>query len=446
MTQYSVAPMPAMRRTRRFPSHTFQLRTMPFGIYPFMIAPVLPGETMKSLNFQCRTVTDPIKNALVGWWAEYYFFYVKLSDLYDREEFRNLLLNPSATTTAIESSQGGTGLQIGYYYSGGAGMINYTRLCARVIVDHYFRDEDETYNDHTINDTVTNPISVAQYVGNSWLDSAKLEDTVTSADVPVVDLPGDANTTLDASEVQAALTQWQMMKLYNLTEMSYEEYLQAQGIATPGVPVHRPELIRYVREWQYPTNTIDPTNGTPRSAVSWSLRERADKPRFFPEPGFIVGMTCVRPKVYFSNVTGTASSLFNDYKAWAPSFLHQMDPNITRKRLAETVGPLSSIVADVEGYWVDLKDVLLYGEQFFNFQLNSTVANLVPGPDAGLTSNKRYPVLADCQSFFVGAAGTAWVRHDGVTNLDIASSAQNPIRDTTPRGGVRSDQTSGGSF
>lgn len=443
MQQFTAAPLPNMQRKMRYPNHPFQLRTAAFGIYPFFIAPVLPGETMKSMNLQSRVVTDPIKNPLAGWWLEYYFFYVKLTDLYLREEFRQMLLNPSYdVTSVITANQGGTTTNMRHYFPGGAGMINYSRLCQRVVVDHYFRDEDDTFANWTMNDGLVSDVPVAQIQGNNVFDSAFLEDTQTAVDVPVVDGP-DANTTLDASEVQDAMMRWHQAKLYGLTEMSYEDWLDAQGIKQPGVVEHKPELIRYVREWQYPTNTIDPTNGSPRSAVSWSIRERADKPRYFPEPGFLFGVTVVRPKVYLSKQEGSFTAVMNDYKTWMPSFLHQVDPNITRKKIAHDAGPLATVVTDTDGYWVDVKDLLLYGEQFHNFQLDSTVANLVSLPSADL-SNKRYLPTGEHTSFFVTPATAYWTKHDGVVSLGIASSARNPLTDTTPRGGVRSDQTSGG--
>ena len=62
-----VNELPQTGRVMRRPVHTFQLRQRPFAITPFMIAPVLPGETMKNLLLQSRAVTDPIKNPLVGW-------------------------------------------------------------------------------------------------------------------------------------------------------------------------------------------------------------------------------------------------------------------------------------------------------------------------------------------------------------------------------------------
>ena len=81
-------------RVLRRPHDTFSIRQRPFIIQPMMIAPVLPGETLKSLNYAFRAVTDPIKNPVMGWWYETFFFYVKLSDLYGREDFREMLLTP----------------------------------------------------------------------------------------------------------------------------------------------------------------------------------------------------------------------------------------------------------------------------------------------------------------------------------------------------------------
>ena len=442
MNTIQTAALPSMQRNMRYPNHPFALRTAAFGIYPFLCAPVLPGETLKAMNFQSRVVTDPIENPLMGWWCEYYFFYVKLTDLYDRESIRQMLINPAYDITPILTSQGATTANVRWNYSGGASDINWARLCERVVVDHYFRDADDTYTSNVMNDGVTSSIPMAQIVGNNWLDSVALEDAVTAVDVAVVD-GSDANATLDASEVQDALIKWQQMKLYNLTEMSFEDYLAAQGINQPGVTAHRPELIRYVREWQYPSNTIDPTNGTPRSAVSWSIRERADKPRYFAEPGFIFGVSVVRPKVYLANVDGSLISQMNDYKSWLPSFLHQVDANISRRKIAHDAGPLQTVVTDTDGYWVDFKDLLLYGEQYVNFARNRTESNLISVPDATLAQT-RYPGASDYSTFFVTPASAYWIKHDGVVNLSIASNPRNPLRDTTPRGGIRSDQTSGG--
>ena len=57
-----VMNLPQVGRKTRSPQHSFNLVNRPFGIYPFMIAPVLAGETLKSALMQSRVITDPIRD------------------------------------------------------------------------------------------------------------------------------------------------------------------------------------------------------------------------------------------------------------------------------------------------------------------------------------------------------------------------------------------------
>ena len=74
-------PYKGVKRVMRNPAHPWQLRTRPYQIQPCMISPVLPGETLKNLVGMSRVVTKPIANPLIGWWCEYYVFYVRLRDI-----------------------------------------------------------------------------------------------------------------------------------------------------------------------------------------------------------------------------------------------------------------------------------------------------------------------------------------------------------------------------
>ena len=58
------------RRVPRSPKHPFQLRTRPFQIQPFMISPVLPGETLKNLVLQSRVVSKPLVHPSYRDWEE----------------------------------------------------------------------------------------------------------------------------------------------------------------------------------------------------------------------------------------------------------------------------------------------------------------------------------------------------------------------------------------
>jgi len=273
-------------RVMRRPQHQFQLRQRPWQVQPFLLAPVLPGETLENLLVQARIITDPIKNPLVGWWAELYFFYVKHRDLAGRDDFSAMMLDPSTSLAAYHEAS------VVHDYHAGPNRINWTSLCKYRVVEEYFRDADEAVNAGVIGSTYSASINQ-----QSWLDSVMNDDDYLAPDVDITVGVDDIVTT---SELETAFRQWELLRMQNLTEQTYEEYLTTYGVKMPQVELHKPELIRYVRDWKYPTNTVDPTDGSAASAVVWSIAERADKRRFFTEPGFICGYSVVRPKVYRS--------------------------------------------------------------------------------------------------------------------------------------------------
>ena len=125
-----------VQREMRRPKHTHYVEHRPWQIQPFMIAPVLPGETMKHINFQCRVVTDPLAvgpGNLVPWWAEHWFFYVKLRDLDIRDDIEGMMLKGESIVAHNTAAEAAT-------FHNGAG-INWTKMCLKRIVEEYFRDE-----------------------------------------------------------------------------------------------------------------------------------------------------------------------------------------------------------------------------------------------------------------------------------------------------------------
>lgn len=432
MNPFASAVMTAGRqnqRSMRRPQHPFRCNNRPFAIMPMMIAPVLPGETMKNLKLQARVVTDPILAATIGWWQEFYFFYVKLTQLQETvaEQIPPMLMDPAfAGLATITTAQGGTSANRFSFYAGGAGMINWVELCRRSVVRHWFRDEEDDYTSFNLDSQ-----PMAQYNRRDVTDSFRNAASVTAVDVDV-DGP-DVNTTVQASEMQRAWEQYQMLQMNTLQEMSWEDFLQAWGIRQPAIVDGKPELLRYVRDWQYPSNTIDPTNGTPRSAVSWSVQATADKDRLFKEHGFIVGYSVTRPKVYLQNYRGSAAAIMNNYRAWLPPWL-QKDMMSSYQNPGASLGPMP-IISDAGGYWLDIKDLLIYGEQFSNLDLTASQANFMATPfstGVGL----RYPGHLDdiTDKLFVSQDDTATsVKMDGVVQLAIAS--RDAAIDTSPRGG-----------
>jgi hypothetical protein len=411
-----VVNQPRSRRRSRRPSHSFQVRHEPFVIQPFMLAPVLPGETMKNLMHQSRAVTDPVQSPIVGWWLEYYWFYVKHRDLDERDELTQMMLDGSWTPANVDDETP----DLRWYFHGGVGhsRINWAKLCTIRVVEEYFRNEGEAWDAHTVNS-----MPIASINNQSWLDSVINDADYTAPDVDV-DLDADSN--IMTSEIQKAMEQWNYLRFNGLTEQTYEQFLQTYGVSAPKTELHRPELLRFVRDWQYPSNTIQASDGAPSSAVSWSVMERADKDRYFTEPGFIIGLTVARPKVYLSQQLSAMPSMMNDVMTWLPAVMKD-DPYSSFRKVTAGQGPLPYITDD---YWIDVRDLFMYGDQFVNFSLAAADANLVGLPTAAL--EKRYIAdLGAARSFFVDTDGSSdkyWIRQDGVTSLNILGTQQ----DTTP--------------
>lgn len=410
MPTYHVArgPLNAGSRKQRRPGHRFHLKTRPWQIQPFMIAPVLPGESLTNLLLQSRVVTDPIKNPLIGWWKEYFFFYVKHRDMPGRDDFAAMALDPTFDMSAYQA--GAASLPF-YTFDGG---IEWVEQALEQIVLEYFRNENEPYmgGEYTLDS-----LPAASVNDFSWMHSV-----LNDADNPDMEqlIPVDAATTPDtvkASDVETALIHYQYLRANGLTEQTYEEWLRSFGVSIPDEDDHKPELIRYVREWTYPSNTVNPSTGAPTSACSWAVAERADKRRFFKEPGFIVGVTCTRPKVYFANQEGAAVGLLSNSLAWLPA-VGPGQEYIRRIKVTNGEGPLP---ANTDSYWVDLTDLFLYGDQYSNIAIDSTIGGIAL-PTAGLV--KRFAALTDAQGLFVdgGGGGTAQhIKEDGIVSLSIAS-------------------------
>lgn len=394
------------KRSIRSPQHTFNFRAKPWTIQPFFIAPVLPGETMKQLLLQSRAVTDPLYNRLTGWWLEYYFFYVKHRDLNERDLLTQMMLDPSTNISSIQTGA----LSWTYHYTG---SIDWVKLCHDRVVEEYFRFEGESITEGAI-DT----IPTAQLGIDNWMDSVIEVSTFDAQDVNV-DL--DADSTITASEVETAMAQWQLMRQQGLTQMSYEDYLRSFGVRQNAVEVHKPELVRYIRDWTYPTNVIEATDGSAASACSWSVTERADKDRFFSEPGFLFGVSVARPKVYYNRQVGAAASMMEDAYTWLPSVLMNDMATSVRTFAGETTpgaedaeGPIKTAAND---YMVDVRDLLMYGDQF-RFGVSESTVEL---PLDNLA--RRYAAASDVGTLFVNSASNkVHVEHDGIVSLKIASS------------------------
>ena len=204
-----------------------------------------------------RVVTDPVKDKLMGWWCEYFVFYVKHRDLAARDTIVQMHLAQGTDVSSIKSAANAK-----YYHQ--ASSINWAKLCMDEIVKWYFRDADEA--EPTAIDGM--PPSKINYDG--WWQSFR-KGTATGPGSGATDgaLPGDdpdAPVTGVPAGYSTQYAQWQAMVAAGVTNATFEDYLRSWGVKVDeevNEEIYRPELLRYRREFTYPTNTVEPTTGVP---------------------------------------------------------------------------------------------------------------------------------------------------------------------------------------
>lgn len=398
----------AQARTTRRPQHRFNLRLLPYQIQPFLLAPVIPGETFTSMMLQSQVWSDPLKPTLknVGWWLQYNFFYVRHRDL--PSETRNLLaamlLNPETDISALLAS---TDDRQAYTH---AGAMDWTRMCLDHVVSEYFRDEGEDASDYT-----AYGLPIASIYGRGQSDG--IERLTLDADyedrrVDLIDSDGH----LYANDLNTMLGHWAALRDAGLTEMDYQDFMKTYGSTVredeESPNLHRAEDIWALREFTYPTNTVEPTNGIPAVAAGWRTQKTGGKRIFCDEPGFIFGVMYTRPKVYMRNQLGSLAGSMADVKSWLPAMLHG-DVDLGHLKWPQDEGPFADVFND--DYWIDIRDLLLYGDQFINYDPDGEVPFLnLPAADA----TRRYAAESEVRTFFVDDEAGKF-EADGICSINV---------------------------
>lgn len=398
------------KRVPRTPKHTFNIVQYPYELTPFMIAPVLPGETMKNLLLQCRTISTAVKTPLIGHWLEHYFFYVKLRQLDDGADLKAMLLdsdNTPATDTAAADSQ--------YLYVK-SGAPDFMQMCLDKVTEHWFRDDLDVSNAYSpVGATTGLPIVQWENIKKSVFNSLIKDNTLQQG---TGDITGTAQ---DLSEFERLYQSWEYMRMAQMTDLSYEDWLATFGVKTEATEKpDEPELIRFTRNWSYPTNTVD-GSGNVNTQMSWSIQERADKDRFFKEPGFLIGLTVARPKVYLSTQNQSAVSLLNHAFSWMPALMKDNPETSLRKILTTdtdisplALGATGDVILNTDEYWLDVRDLYVYGDQFINHTGNH---NAVKSTNIDSNLGKNYPDATTLQA--IGVGNTLSYSSDGIVSLNI---------------------------
>jgi len=393
---------------------------MAYALQPLAIAPVLPGETLTNLYLESRVITDSIRNSRIGWKKEYFAFYVRITDLLV-DDLVEMFIDP--TNTDLASTYGIAANDQAFYTAKGG--IDYNARCIKKIWADYFADEGDVYTDYDISGVhaSVNGLAFTQLKDFYWLDSITDEDNM-----PAGADPGTA-TTMDQLERLDAL--FQQLRALGIADMTYEDWLRSYGVIIPNKDENKAELLAHFSDFQYPSNTVEPSTGVPASAVSWVFKNGNRERKAFKEPGFVVLCSVTRPKAYYAGLAGSLAAHMTRAWDWVPNYLNEAAetpmPYTSLKKFTTDTGPLGDRTTATDGYWIDMRDVFLKGDQYQNVAaFNAVPANdganhllaLPPGDNHHLY---KYPDATMAKSFFTDFAGTAfYIKEDGYVSLTIS--------------------------
>ena len=394
------------KRKNRTPNFPFAGTMSPFGLYPLYAHPVLPGETLQSMSAKMKVVSMPVKHPLAGCWLETWLVYVKFTDL-DRA-LGEMFISDSYSTTGYTAS----GAQPRFFTA--SGQIEWIKRATERVHQAYFVHDSET--PRTIDG-----VPMCKLNNVSWYQNMIFEEA--DAAVP----------TTDASDMYEHLQGWMMLQQMNMTELTYEKYLETFGVRSVKKNLGDPEILRFSRSWVQPKNTVEPTTGAPSSAWFWADDVKMDKAKRFDEPGFILHLACVRPKMFQSNTRVSQIGNLWGFSDWFPSYTLE-DPTAGVKKLLSTDPVFEAAAQDagVDNLLYDHRDLLSHGEQFVNnFTTPPYPLPLSTGLEVKSTSEPEdlrgeYPKSGDIAALFGGAEKLVY--YEGIGQAVISGHIQDTTR------------------
>lgn len=403
-----VQAVPRMQRRLRRPQHQFFLHFRPWELTPFFAAPVVPGETLKSALMQARVLSSPIKNQVVGWWLETYWFYVKHRHLTGLQPGLTDMMLDSTLSAPDNAGIAEVAMQTA------AGEVNYMLEAYKLVVDEFFRGDGETSSGAGV---AADNLNLVRIKLPGWWDSILPATALTDGTGGIGDDTIGTAALDTVGEVGKALEQWQTLRMLGVTQLEYDDWLRSFGVSIAAPVDDRPELIRYTREWQLPSSqvSVDATAQRVSSVVSWSPTERLDKDRYFKEPGILFGCVVARPKVYHTHASSGLGQLANAM-AWQ-----------TPMRSGAPYELYQELVADPT-FGFDPTDLFNHGDQWVRVKVGT--GNVPSITWDGESSFPAYAEATDVNAMFVDGAN-GHLKMDGVVNLTVASAHVG--LDTTPR-------------
>lgn len=339
---------PAAQRRRRTRSPVIEYANGYYPSYVYMdwFHPVLPGETVKTIQDTSRIELTGLQYSVTGWHLYEYLFFVPLRAMPNFDSMEAMFVDPTAEYSPATA-----------YSHANAESVNGNQLAREAttaICNGFFRMEAGKVASGSI---LSSPSFQMMHNSRNIFDSM-MAGMLPDQDF---DIDLDASGTVTAFELDEAMTRYEQMTQLGFTDMDFDDYLAANTgrLQKPELP--EPELLRFTRQWQMPTRIVEPSTGAPTNYILFNGRINTSSRKYFKEPGVIWKGGCIYPKIFVDNMYPAAGNLITGKDFMPPESWDR--PLANMREQAEQTGPVDFGVASGV-YSYDMKDLFEHGDQF----------------------------------------------------------------------------------
>lgn len=390
-------------------------------LIPCHKAMVVPGETMKRLSAKFRTQTIPVTKSLTGAYYDVWYFYVPFRLAVNNWE--NFILHNediSLEDTAydqqsshffnlagIDQSSSGT--------ASGASNLKYILYmqCYEKIVNDFFRaDIDGTFTFAGVPARIHRP---------DLTSIGTLSDIIDTE----VDVALSTSQQASAKNIQTALEELKYKTKMDSFSGKYADFLRLYGVnASEGV-LQMPEYLGKYRKFLWPSKSINQSSGNTVQSFMHDCSITLNKPRYFSEHGYVIGVKSIRPKLYNVEDLGFEGNLSKAEHFFPPISMPEsetinIDANTWMKLGEDTT--------------FDLKNMLYKGHPNTGNGLTpeSGAVSLVGSYNSGSLQEARIPPASAFSGFVASGSSqtvledTDHFQFDGVNSMSLATPVKKP--------------------
>lgn len=373
---------------------------------------------MKRLSLKFRLQSVPVTKALTGCYVDVWFFYVPFRlSVSNWEEF--IIGNESISLPSTSYDQ-----ENSHFFNYGGDDANtqgsssiprhvlYQQSYAKVVNDFFRSDVDGTF---------TFAGAPARIHRPDLTSVGSLSDIIDSE----VDVSLSTDDQSSAKDIQLALEQLKYKTKMDSFSGKYADFLKLYGVnASEGV-LQMPEYLGKYRKYMWPSKSINQTSGNTVQSYMHDCSITLNKPRYFSEHGYVMGVVSLRPKIYNVEDSSVESAMSQPEHFFPPIAMPESDTIDVTTGVWQQLGETTTL---------DLKNLMYKGHPNTGNGLKpeSGKTTLVASYNSGSLQEARIPPESAFTQFVAsGSSQTVFedddhYQFDGVGSASIATPIRKP--------------------